>query len=57
VDVLVGSPPCQTFSLAGKRDKNDIKNFLSMEYVKYLDYFLPKIFVFENVIGLLSKKI
>lgn len=56
IDVLVGGPPCQSFSIAGKRDKNDPRNALFMEYVKYLDYFKPKAFIMENVIGMLSKK-
>jgi DNA-cytosine methyltransferase len=56
VDLLVGGPPCQSFSIAGKRDKNDPRNALFMEYVKYLDYFKPKAFLMENVIGMLSKK-
>jgi DNA (cytosine-5)-methyltransferase 1 len=56
VDVLVGGPPCQSFSIAGKRDKDDPRNALFMEYVKYLDYFKPKAFIMENVIGMLSKK-
>ena len=55
VDILVGGPPCQSFSMAGKRDKNDPRNALFMEYVKYLDYFEPKAFIMENVIGMLSK--
>jgi DNA (cytosine-5)-methyltransferase 1 len=56
VDILVGGPPCQSFSIAGKRDKADPRNALFMEYVKYLDYFQPKAFIMENVIGMLSKK-
>jgi DNA (cytosine-5)-methyltransferase 1 len=56
IDLLVGGPPCQSFSIAGKRDKNDPRNALFMEYVKYLDYFKPKAFLMENVIGMLSKK-
>jgi DNA (cytosine-5)-methyltransferase 1 len=56
VDVLVGGPPCQSFSIAGKRDKDDPRNALFMEYVKYLDYFKPRAFIMENVIGMLSKK-
>jgi DNA (cytosine-5)-methyltransferase 1 len=56
VDVLVGGPPCQSFSIAGKRDKGDPRNALFMEYVKYLDYFKPRAFIMENVIGMLSKK-
>ena len=56
IDILVGGPPCQSFSIAGKRDKNDPRNALFMEYVKYLDYFKPKAFIMENVIGMLSKR-
>lgn len=56
VDVIVGGPPCQAFSMAGRRDKNDPRGSLFMEYVKYMDYFRPKAFVFENVVGILSMK-
>ena len=56
VDVIVGGPSCQSFSIAGRRDKNDPRDTLFMEYVKYLDYFKPKAFIMENVIGILSKK-
>ena len=56
IDILVGGPPCQSFSIAGKRDKNDPRNSLFMEFVKYLNYFLPKTFIMENVVGILSKK-
>jgi len=56
IDILVGCPPCQSYSIAGKRDKNDPRNSLFIEYVNYLDYFKPKAFIMENVIGMLSKK-
>lgn len=56
IDIIVGGPPCQGMSIAGKRDINDPRNTLFMEYVKYLDYFKPKAFIMENVIGLLSMK-
>jgi len=56
IDLIVGGPPCQSFSIAGKRDKNDPRNALFMEYVKYLNYYKPKAFIMENVIGMLSKK-
>jgi DNA (cytosine-5)-methyltransferase 1 len=56
IDVLVGGPPCQGFSIAGKRDIKDPRNSLFMEYVKYLNYFKPKAFIMENVIGILSMK-
>jgi DNA-cytosine methyltransferase len=55
-DLLVGGPPCQGFSNAGKRDQNDPRNSLFMEYVKYLNYFKPKAFIMENVVGILSMK-
>ena len=56
IDVIVGGPPCQSFSLGGKRQINDPRNDLFMEFVKYLNYFNPKCFIMENVIGILSKK-
>lgn len=56
IDIIVGGPPCQGFSIAGKRDKNDPRNSLFMEYVKYLNYFKPKAFIMENVMGILSMK-
>ena len=42
--------------MAGRRDNNDPRNSLFMEYVKYLDFFQPNMFLFENVIGILSMK-
>ena len=57
VDIIVGGPPCQGFSMAGKRDKNDPRNSLFMEYVKYLEFFKPKAFILENVMGILSMKL
>ncbi len=56
IDIIVGGPPCQGFSIAGKRDIKDPRNSLFMEYVKYLNYFKPKAFIMENVIGILSMK-
>jgi len=56
IDLLVGGPPCQGFSIAGKRDPKDPRNSLFMDYVRYLDYFNPKAFIMENVMGLLSMK-
>lgn len=56
IDIIVGGPPCQGFSIAGKRDIKDPRNSLFMDYVKYLDYFKPKAFIMENVIGILSMK-
>ena len=56
IDFIVGGPPCQGFSIAGKRNTNDPRNSLFMEYVKYLNYFKPKGFIMENVMGILSMK-
>ena len=56
IDILVGGPPCQGFSIAGKRDNKDPRNSLFMEYVKYLKHFKPKAFIMENVVGILSMK-
>ena len=59
VDVIIGGPPCQAYSLAGRiRDehgmKNDYRNFLFESYIKVVKHYMPKFFVFENVVGLLS---
>jgi DNA-cytosine methyltransferase len=56
IDLIVGGPPCQGFSIAGKRNEKDPRNSLFMEFVKYLDFFKPKAFIMENVIGILSMK-
>ena len=56
VDGVIGGPPCQSFSLSGKRDKNDPRNSLFVEFVRFVDFFKPKFFVMENVPGILSKK-
>ena len=58
-DVIIGGPPCQAYSTAGRvRDgkgmANDPRNFLFESYVRILEHFLPKFFVFENVTGILS---
>ncbi|MFV8210752.1 DNA cytosine methyltransferase [Streptococcus pluranimalium] len=59
VDMISGGPPCQAYSLAGRiRDKNgmkdDYRNFLFESYIEIVNYFKPKIIVFENVEGILS---
>lgn len=54
VDVIIGGPPCQGFSLAGKRDVNDPRNKLYQAFVKTVAYFKPKAFVLENVPNLVS---
>lgn len=59
IDLIVGGPPCQAYSLVGRaRDKdgmkNDSRNFLYKEYAKFLKKYEPKVFVFENVMGLIT---
>lgn len=59
VDLIIGGPPCQAYSIAGRAQdpnsmKDDYRNFLFESFVKVVDYFKPKLFVFENVPGLLS---
>jgi DNA (cytosine-5)-methyltransferase 1 len=55
LDVLVGGPPCQGFSInAPDRFLTDPRNKLFKDYVRFLEEFEPKTFLFENVPGLLS---
>ena len=55
LDVLVGGPPCQGFSInAPSRFLSDPRNSLFKHYARFVDEFVPKTFVFENVPGLLS---
>ena len=56
LDVLDGSPPCQGFSTAGKREMADLRNQLYHEYVRLLRGLQPKAFVMENVSGLVKGK-
>lgn len=61
IDLIIGGPPCQAYSLVGRaRDpegmKNDSRNDLYKQYIKFLIKYSPKMFVFENVMGLLSAK-
>lgn len=55
VDVLTGGPPCQSFSLAGERRKNDKKDDLFSYYLRVIGALKPKYFVMENVAGILTK--
>ena len=59
VDVLIGGPPCQAYSTAGRGrlpDKmhKDERNYLYLQYIKFLERYQPKMFVFENVVGIFS---
>ena len=60
-DLVIGGPPCQAYSIAGRiRDehgmKEDYRNYLFESYLKVVSYYNPKAFVFENVPGILSAK-
>lgn len=57
IDVIVGGPPCQGFSsLRPSRGTNleDPRNHLYKQFIRYVDFFKPKIFLMENVIGLIN---
>ncbi len=54
IDVIIGGPPCQGFSLCGKRNKKDNRNQLYKEYLRFVRIIQPKAVVMENVQGLLS---
>lgn len=61
LDLIVGGPPCQAYSIAGRaRSENkmvgDKRNYLYKLYAEFLKKYQPKYFVFENVLGLLSAK-
>lgn len=64
VDVIIGGPPCPTFStigdakirsVTGKPTSEDPRNQLFLEYLKYVDFFRPEIFVIENVPNFITK--
>jgi DNA (cytosine-5)-methyltransferase 1 len=55
-DIVIGGPPCQGFSMAGKRDTKDPRNSLFMDYLRFVKAFEPKYFVMENVPGILTMK-
>lgn len=54
IDIIIGGPPCQGFSVAGKRDPDDLRNTLPYEYIKFVEEIQPKAFIMENVKGILS---
>ncbi len=57
-DVIIGGPPCQGFSVAGpaQKDPKDPKNSLFINFAQWISFFEPKVFVMENVKGLLSRR-
>jgi DNA (cytosine-5)-methyltransferase 1 len=56
IDVVVGGPPCQGFSKAGRRDQKDPRNSLFMDFIRVVRLLKPKYFVMENVPGILTMK-
>lgn len=59
IDIIIGGPPCQAYSVAGRvRDENgmkdDYRNYLFEHYLNVVNRYQPKMFVFENVPGILS---
>ena len=61
LDLIIGGPPCQAYSLAGRSRSEtkmvgDKRNYLYKYYAEFLQKYRPKYFVFENVLGLLSAK-
>ena len=59
IDMIIGGPPCQAYSVAGRvsidqKEKADYRNYLFEYYLKIVECFQPKLFVFENVPGMLS---
>ncbi|HAI73773.1 MAG TPA: DNA (cytosine-5-)-methyltransferase [Candidatus Moranbacteria bacterium] len=54
VDIIIGGPPCQAYSTVGKRLIDDPRGKLFQEYYRVLKEFDPRLFLFENVRGLLS---
>lgn len=61
VDIIIGGPPCQAYSVAGrarmgKAVEEDPRNELYKYYVQFLEKYNPKMFVFENVLGIITAK-
>lgn len=61
VDIIIGGPPCQAYSVAGrarmgKAVEDDPRNELYKYYVQFLERYQPKMFVFENVLGIITAK-
>ena len=56
IDIVIGGPPCQGFSLSGKRDKSDARNKLFENYLDIVSVFKPKLALLENVQLLTSMK-
>jgi len=55
-DIVIGGPPCQSFSLAGNRRADDLRGNLVWKYLEIISELKPRAFLFENVTGILSAK-
>jgi DNA (cytosine-5)-methyltransferase 1 len=55
-DIIIGGPPCQGFSYAGTKDPKDPRNSLFKYFVKWVEVLQPKVFILENVRGILTNK-
>ncbi len=51
---IIGGPPCQGFSMVGKREASDARNTLYLQYVRFVEQVKPEFFILENVKGLLT---
>jgi len=56
VELVVGGPPCQGFSTAGKRKVKDSRNDLFKEFIRLINELQSKVFVMENVSGMMKGK-
>ena len=54
VDIIVGGPPCQGFSISGKREIDDLRNNLYKSFVSFVKHFAPRAFILENVPNLVA---
>lgn len=54
IDIVLGGPPCQSFSTSGKRELGDPRASLYRQYARVVEEYSPKVFIFENVAGLLT---
>lgn len=54
IDLIIGGPPCQGFSIAGKRIVDDERNKLYKSFVNFVDFYKPKVFLMENVSNIIS---
>ena len=59
IDLIIGGPPCQAYSLIGRNKNiknNDKRKYLYLEYLEYVKKYQPRFYIFENVKGILTAK-